>query len=99
MVNLPGLGKRIINEVAEMLEDFIGRNGSAAVIDLKQFASGLPWAGYQARLSETLSTSTSTSTSISNDAQAPPAPRPTLSALTDDEIKRSGLCGRQRPLQ
>jgi hypothetical protein len=33
--NLPGWGERVLNKVAEMLEEFIGRNGSSGVNDLK----------------------------------------------------------------
>jgi len=97
--NLPGWSERVLNEVAEMLEEYIGRNGSAGVNDLRQFASGgLAWAGYQARMGGSVLTSASTSLS-NDDAQAPRVPRRTLSSITDDELRRSGLWGRDAVLE
>jgi hypothetical protein len=89
--NLPGWSERVLNEVAEMLEEYIGRKGNAGVNELKQFASGLVWARYQARMSGSELASTSTSTLLSSDVQVPRVPRRTLSSITDDELRRAGL--------
>lgn len=80
---IPHLGSRIINEVATMLEDFTRKNGSTAVNDLQQFASGVVWADFKARFGEPTSHPEDGLSTI----------RPTLSSMTEGEIEKAHSIG------